>query len=354
MFNDNSSPALTGVTISRNYAADNGGGMANHTASSPVLSGGTISGNYSGGDGGGMYGEASSSPILTNVAIAGNTAGGPNSNGGGMYNAPASSPVLINVTISGNTVPIGTASNGRGGGMYNTNSSPVLINVTISGNTANEGGGGMFNEAGPLVLINVLISGNTVNISNALYGGGGMENYNYSVPKLINVTITGNYAAGSGGGMFNGVASTPVVQNSIIWRNTAPTDPGIKNNSSTPEFAHSIVQGSGGGSWNSSAGNEISGYSGTNKDENPRFISPDPAGTNQPKPGGNYRLDSGSPAIDAGNDILYPDNTAHAIFSGITLSTEAQTAINAALALGTDLDGNPRRNGTIDMGAYER
>jgi hypothetical protein len=93
MYNNNSSPTLTNVTFSGNYAtlrrrdvnnkqqpdADqrhlqrqlrrvDGGGMLNNK-SNPTLTNVTFSGNY--GIGGGMY-NSYSSPTLTNVTFSGN------------------------------------------------------------------------------------------------------------------------------------------------------------------------------------------------------------------------------------------------------------------------------------------
>jgi hypothetical protein len=191
------------------------------------------------------------------------------------------------------------------------------------------------------VLTYVTNSGKTAS------SGGGMYNYSDSSPVLINVTISGNTASGTGGGMYNS-SSSPKIRNSIIWGNTALNKPGINNDdSSTPVITYSIVQ--------DSPGNGIGnvGDPGTGADYSP-FVAggwQDPASVTMPNSNGNYRLKTGSPAINAGSDGLYPSTATDAVFSGITLSNEAKAAINAALA--KDLGGNGRKNGTIDMGAYE-
>jgi hypothetical protein len=275
----------------------------------------------------------SSSPVLTSVVISNNsTTGTTTGKGGGMFNAGAS-PVLINVTISNNV-----STNDSGGGIYNNDSSsPVLINATIAGNKA-IGGGGIYNNGSSPVLTNVLISGNEATSTS---NGGGMVNWTAS-PVLTNVTIAGNKATGSngGGGIYNdNNLSNPNIRNSIIWGNVAGTAPSGIEGLGTPVISYSIVEGSfTSGSWNGSAGTE--GVAGSNKDTDPFFVSwEDPAvplwvaTTN-----GDYRLNSGSPAIDAGSDSYYA--------SGGTPDLNL---------IDTDLDNTARiKGGTIDMGAYEK
>jgi hypothetical protein len=239
--------------------------------------------------------------------------------------------------------------------MYNfISSSPVLTNVSISGNSAGNDGGGMYNDSySSPVLINLTLSGNS-----AGNDGGGMYNFISSSPVLINVSISGNSAGSYGGGMCNGIlSSSPDIRNSLVWGNTAPTGPAVyDHSSSTSVFTYSIVEGSGGsgsGSWaNFGADN------GGNKDEDPKFNTP--ATAPAPTTTGEYWLQALSPAIDVGNNSLYPTdadavNALRPPYSP-TLSEAAKAAINAVLtpAPGKDLDGNTRIQGTkIDMGAYE-
>ncbi|HQK12695.1 MAG TPA: choice-of-anchor Q domain-containing protein [Anaerolineae bacterium] len=338
MYNYTSSPTLTNVTFSGNSAAAYGGGMANFT-SNPTLTDVILDGN-SAGNGAGMYNERSS-PTLVNVVLSHNTAitdcGGMynhiNSNavltnvtfsdnvagnkGGGMYNY-TSSPTLTNVTFSGNSA---TA---YGGGMYNFSSNPALANVILDGNSASNGAG-MYNERSSLTLVNVVLSRNT-----AITDCGGMYNHINSNAVLTNVTFSGNVAGNRGGGMLNVNSSNPTLANVILWGNSAPTGPEIYNISSTPVIAYSDIRGCGGsGAWNVACGTDGGG----NIEADPRFVN---------AANGNLRLDSTSPAIDAGNNAAVP--------AGVT----------------TDLDGKPRfvdvpfvsdaGSGTppiVDMGAYE-
>jgi hypothetical protein len=283
-----------------------------------------------------------------NADGSGSAGGISRSNGGGMSNS-ASAPALINVTISGNSAK-------NGGGMYNANSSaPALINVIISGNSAavdggstSSFGGGMYNNSSSPVLTNVLISGNTVSVaggSSSIFGGG-MYNDNSS-PALTNVTIAGNIAGGGhgactlkGGGMYNKNSSSPQIRNSVIWGNAASSgDAGICNESSTPAISYSIVQG-------------IDTTNPLFETLNQASVGSDSNCTPYPTTGGDYRLKTGSPAINAGSDALYPNAAAIGTQIGVTFSADLEAAINTALA--KDLAGVNRKNGPIDMGAYEK
>jgi hypothetical protein len=345
---NSSSPKLKNVIIFSNEAGNRSGGMYNY-ASSPELSDVTISNNKAvSGSGGGMYNEAGSCPVLIAGTISDNEAA---SNGGGIYNTGKSSPVLAGVTISGNTTT------SRGGGMYNNMSSPVLVNVTISGNSKH----GMYNYGSSPVLVNVGIFGHTA------ANGGGMYNDTNSRPVLTNVTISGNSATvdpGSsigGGGMYNDNNSSPKIWNSIIWGNKAAAgnaNIGNTDTNSKPVISYSIVEDltdtddtdNGNILLESGAGNS------------PFVDWKDPNDVIMPNSNGTYILRTDSPAVDAGDDGVYPESSANSIFltnpDQVRLSAAASAAIDAALS--KDLDGKPRKVKAgvestigIDMGAYE-
>ena len=285
-----------------------------------TITAGDAHGSSLNSNGGGMYSE-NGSPALTNVVFSGNYA---NSDGGGMFNGDSSSPALTNVAFSGNSAE-------AGGGMLNSDSSPALTNVTFSGNSAEEDGGGMYNggTSSP-VLTNVVFSGNSVE-----WYGGGMLNSDSS-PALTNVTFSGNSANRNGGGMYNDNSSSPDVRNSILWNNQADGVTGtitatIYNNSSSITLTHSLVQGSlPGGSW--IGGSYVD--AGDNIDEDPLFILPINPST-APNTTGNLRLQTGSPAIDTG------DNT---FVIGVPTDLDGEARLK---------DGDGDGTATVDMGAYE-
>jgi hypothetical protein len=144
----------------------------------------------------------------------------------------------------------------------------------------------------------------------------------------------------------------------------ASSEPGIYNDGTgnAPSITFSIIEGSGSGSFwttDGTPGQNINDGGngadpGTGVANSPFVDWKDPATyTPMPNSDGNYRL-NGSNGLNVGSDTLYPlDADAVETLAGITLSAEAKAAINAALPYDRDGVGHPRKNGTIDMGAYE-
>jgi predicted outer membrane repeat protein len=86
------------------------------------------------------------------------------------------------------------------------------------------------------ILTNVTFSGNTADL------GGAIGNYQSS-PVLSNVTFSNNAASSYGGGIYNESNSNPIVQNTILWGNSALNGSQIYNDASTPIINDSVVQG---------------------------------------------------------------------------------------------------------------
>ncbi len=228
---------------------------------------------------------------------------------GGIHNIYAS-PVLSNLLIKGNwgeTV----------GGVFNSASAPVFRNTVITGNFGYSAGGMSNNTGGSPKLFNVLIAGNT--------GGGlavgGMSNWYHSSPELTNVTISGN----SGGtlvsqGIYNDSNSTTAIFNSIVWGNGNTAFP----NNVTSGSSHNFIEGL-------DNQNGTSGYAAADF-----FVNPILAVRPTPVTEGDYRLKDGSPAINKGDNTLYPG------LSGSTLDLNGLVRVY-----------NYSNNGKIDAGAYE-
>jgi hypothetical protein len=178
-------------------AGSYGGGMYND-ASSPIVTGCTFSGNKAGYSGGGMHNNDGSSPTVTDCTFSDNTA----DFGAGMYNN-ASSPTVMGCTFAGNSF-------GYGSGMYNNASSPTVVDCAFSGNSTIGYGGGMFNNSSSPTVTNSIFTDNSAN-----FYGGGMYNESSSSPTVTNCTFAANTAS-TGGGIYND-ASSPIVTNCILW-----------------------------------------------------------------------------------------------------------------------------------------
>ncbi|MEE9129111.1 MAG: right-handed parallel beta-helix repeat-containing protein [Phycisphaerales bacterium] len=228
-----------------------------------------------------------------------------NGRGGGLFIHHNCEATIRNCVITQCT------SNTGGAILCEDGSSPTLINCVITANTATNGGGLYIWFGSSPTLINCTI---TNNIADA--DGGGVYLFTFGTsPSFINCTITDNLGKRSGGGVFV-LSGSPVILNSIVWRNTGEQ---ITDNSETLTVRYSDVEG---------------GWPGTgNIDADPLFLDPD---------NGDYHLSSGSPCIDAADNTAVPQG------------------------IDTDLDGNPRfvddpatkdtGNGDppiVDMGTYE-
>ena len=191
--------------------------------------------------------------------------------GGGVWCGSIAS-LVTNCAITGNWAAA------SGGGAY----SGTLKNCTLTGNWARLGGGGACNG----------LRSHCVFTANSSSGPGGGA-YN---DTLNNCTLTGNSAA-SAGGAYQGT-----LNNCILYYNSAPDAPD-----------------SSGGTLNHCCTTPLPTTGTGNVADDPLFVDPF---------GGNWRLQSNSPCINAG--------------------------ANAYVADGSDLDGLPRiAGGTVDIGAYE-
>jgi hypothetical protein len=287
---------VSNCILSGNSAAFSGGAAFQGTFNNCILSGNsapggagayystlnncTVSGNSGSSRGGGAVyctlnncaltgnsaedGGAADGCTLNNCTLTGNWASG----GGG-----ASESTLNMCTLSGNSGTDG------GGAAYCT-----LNGCALSGNSAAwVGGGALFST-----LNNCTLTGNT-----AFHNGGGAYD-----SDLVNCTLLGNSSTNSGGGAYY-----CRLNNCIVYYNAGPPD---ENNYAS-------------GSLNYSCTTPMPTNGLGNITNVPLFVDAS---------NGNFRLQSNSPCINAGNNSFAP--------------------------AGTDLAGNPRiAGGTVDIGAYE-
>lgn len=213
----------------------------------------------------------------------------PYESGSGIYNKN-SSPTIANCVFKNNNAFL------KGGAVFNSNSgatTTIFENCEFRNNKS-QYGGGSYNETGKVKNINCLFYENDAVQGGAHFIEGGSC-------EIINGVYNGNTSTNDGKDVRSISGSYCTITNSIFWGVNSPIYP------STTLVDYSIVQ-------------QASGvYPGTfNLNSDPLFVN---------EAGGDLRLQTVSPAINSGNDA-------------------ANNSIN-------DLDGNSRKIGVIDRGAFE-
>ena len=339
MINVSSAPTISNCTFSANHAPLEGGGICNNAAS-PTITNCTFSGNTTTQAGGGIANVAGSAPVISGCTFSENKS---DNGGSGIFNANAS-PTITNCVFQKNSVSLNPQYVGSGGAMRNYNAFPVISNCSFLENYANNNGGAMYNQQSSPTLRSCMFSGNSTagqggavaNIAESNptfinssffnnsggYTGGAIHNNTGTSSSFINCTIAGNRAETiDGGGGIYSLSSLPlIIANSIISGNVKGSNNTVSNIVySTPpadplvSTSYSLIQGL--------AADPSKGI--LNGALDPMFEEPSV---------GNFRLKTGSPAIDTGLNDLFPNL--------------ASTT--------TDLAGNHRLSGSvIDMGAYE-
>jgi parallel beta-helix repeat protein len=174
-----SNPTICNNIIYGNSAEADGGGIYCDD-SDPAISRNLIGGNsvYDGA-GGGIYCWNNSSPIISGNTISGNSS----NNGGGICCSPFSAPVITGNVIRYNSAAPG----GYGGGIFSLASNPRISNNVIYNNIASSWlfgyGGGICVSEGSAMIVN-----NTISLNYARYGGG-MAILNAAYPVLKNTII---------------------------------------------------------------------------------------------------------------------------------------------------------------------
>lgn len=274
---------LIGFTVRDAAFNAYGVGIRGGIVSNCIVSSNTASGPINVGGGGAYLSTLYNCLLTSNSAYAGAgaydcklydcvlTANSASYAGGGVAGADYANSFASNCMIYNNTA--GTA----GGGACDCK----LYNCKVFSNSASEGGGiYAWNVAG---IYNCVISSNSATAGN----GGGVH-----AGRYYNCTIVSNSATGEGGGAWH-----CTLYNSISWNNN--------------KADHGVTE-------SYSCGVNYIGAGSINSD--PLFVD-----------GGNFRLQSGSPCINAGSNSLAPTNITP-----------------------YDLDGNQRIiNDRVDMGAYE-
>lgn len=328
---------FTSVNFRDNSADRDGGGVyveSGHVTFDDV----TFRGNSTESDGGGIAVRYGGTATFTDATFQNNTS---RNNGGGIWTEDDDNDsnllTLKQVTFRGNTAGTGF-DQGSGGGAY-TGSTVRASNVRFFGNDAGRHAGGLYIANSGEPISNAVFSGNQADDN-----GGALYIDTDSSPKIVNSSFTNNTAQQNGGTVYStGSNSFPIIANSILWGNSATTGVEIFVNSGQPSVGTSIVQG---------GLPEDVFDDGGNLNQDPLFVNPTGPDGVAGTVDDSLQVESGSPAIDAGDNSALPDDV---------LDIDANSDTTESLPL--DLAGNARQQDVVntppdgdfaaDMGAYE-
>jgi len=131
-----------------------------------------------------------------------------------------------------------TISGGNAFGVFYITGPAVLAlqDITVTGGNAFEGGG-VSNNGGTLTIASSTFSGNT-----ATNSAGGVMN-NAGTATIIGSTFSGNSVGSGDGGAINNVLGTLTIANSTFANNSANSGGGVMNNSGTATIYNSTFSG---------------------------------------------------------------------------------------------------------------
>ncbi len=263
---------LIDTLVTDNAARIEGGGLFNRNEL--TLTRTVFSGNSANSKGGGLFNE-SSVAAATNIVDSTFDANVATVSGGGIYNNSAQGANPGRITITGSTLSHNIAGV-RGGAIYN-NDIVTLLNSTVSTNSANSIGGGIYNAVllDPADGVTVLSAGDLT---------------------LTNVTVVRNSTGGSGGGIVNVSGATAGLRNTIVASNSADTS-GVDLQGVFTSFGTNFI---------GQAAQSTGLTNGVMGDQVGSASSPfDPVMgplTDNGGPTPTHALQTGSPAIDAGDN----------------------------------------------------
>ncbi len=182
---------------------------------------------------------------------------------GGAVSSTGGNLQISNCIIAGNRATGTSGVPARGGGIYSSNTLFNLINSTVSGNYAAAAGGGIY-----------------------------INSYGATFPSILQSTIAGNRTAGDGGGLWTQDVHDMTIKDSIFWGNRGGADNQISVNGTTSlEVSYCDIEGG-------DPANPATPWPGLgNLLVAPQFISLKGADL-APTTAGNYHLKHTSPCIN--------------------------------------------------------
>lgn len=205
---------VNAMTLEDNVATGIGGGAIYNVNSDLFITDSIFRNNdATGGSGsGGAYLTVAGNSSLSNVTMQSNSS----NRAGGAIEIIDGTMFIFNSTLGGAGAlgnvagPAGSANPGNGGALHVTGGGGTEVYVsgtTVTGNYAAREGGGLWNQAGSKLVVrgNSNVSFNVAAGNNATNGGGGIFN-NGGTVNVISSAVSGNQATGtggSGGGLFS-------------------------------------------------------------------------------------------------------------------------------------------------------
>ncbi|MCZ6835029.1 MAG: hypothetical protein O7G85_04575 [Planctomycetota bacterium] len=308
--------------------------------------------------GGGILIYYDSSPMILECTLMANSA----TKGGGIEVDWRSKPLIQSCNFIGNRVVPWATVIPTGGGLacIRSGTDAIIVDCIFQGNHAEGNGGGAYCGG-----LNAPRFVNCKFFDNSAVNGGGLYSVFDSAPTILNGLFVANHALSYGGGALSSSRSSAAFRSCNFVANTAGIDGGgigtfasqysdarnctlwnnLPNQSSLAlVFQYSLIEGG----W--------AGLGSNNIDADPLFIDPDgPDDDPLTFDDNDYRLQAGSPCIDAGHNWGVPLDEDDADGDDITrelipfdLSGDARIA---AVDNGIDIGcGIPA---IVDIGAYE-
>jgi predicted outer membrane repeat protein len=185
---DNTVVNVNGALFSNNTATSDGGAIYAYTARGDQITDSTFQGNTAADSGGAYWDWSIGDDAIGGSTFTGNTA----ATGGALYLSTLGS-VLTGIVVQNNSAT------GDGGGIADGATPVAIVGSKITGNHAGGAGGGLDEEgstSGPPAEIS-----STVIAGNSAADGGGISDGKLVEAKYTGDTISGNHAAGDGGGI---------------------------------------------------------------------------------------------------------------------------------------------------------
>jgi len=205
----NSSASFEDITVRNCYSTNSGGGIYVESNAMPIFRNVTIESNVADYRGGGISCDYNTNALFENLIVQDNSA----SSGGGVCCCNYSNVIFEDLTVQGNSAS-------SGGGILCMDCDNVQINgLIVDNNTASGNGGGIYCRS-KLNINNGIISNNS-----GANGGGIAYLYNDEAKKLKNVQIVSNGCSSQGGGILC-IGDSLQVENCLLFDNVAMTNGG--------------------------------------------------------------------------------------------------------------------------------